>query len=442
LTVKPRRPSSFAAALGSIAAAALAIRVAAAFWYDANTTIGGDAIWYRGVAEYLAHGQGFFNLYPTIATHHLVPTAIHPPLFPSYLATMTATGNTSTLALRLWCAMAGVLTVVLLGLVGRRLGGDRVGLLAAGIGAVFVDLWAQDVGLWSEGLFALTLVLTVFAAYAFIARPDRRHALLLGGAIALAALTRAEAVALYVILLPPLTLRARQLPFRRRLDLLVSALAIGAVLFAPWVAYNAGRFEHPVLVSNGFGDLIASSNCPLTYNHGPVMGGWGFVCLPETRKLTPGVDETVADRIQRRAGLRYIRHHAERLPVVIPVRVARSFGFYRPISITGGDLYLEANQHQWMPWIAMIQYWTLLVLGIAGLVSLRRRAVPLLPFLATASLVVIISVMGYGTMRFRIAVDAVLPVLAAIGAQAFWRMRHHAVAVERPSTAPRALVDN
>jgi hypothetical protein len=95
-----------------------------------------------------------------------------------------------------------------------------------------------------------------------------------------------------------------------------------------------------------------------------------------------------------------------------------------------------------MPWIAMIQYWTLLVLGIAGLVSLRRRAVPLLPFLATASLVVIISVMGYGTMRFRIAVDAVLPVLAAIGAQAFWRMRHHAVAVERPSTAPRALVDN
>ena len=84
------------------------VRVAAAFWFDANTTIAGDAIWYRGVARYLAHGQGFFNLYPSVATGHLVPTAIHPPLFPSYLAAMAVTGNTSTLALRLWSALPGV----------------------------------------------------------------------------------------------------------------------------------------------------------------------------------------------------------------------------------------------------------------------------------------------------------------------------------------------
>ncbi len=442
VTVTARRPSRFSIALASVAGVALAIRVAAAFWYDANTTTRGDAIWYRGVAQYLSNGQGFFNLYPSIATHRLVPTAIHPPLFPSYLATMTVLGYTSTLALRLWCALPGVLTVVVLGLLGRRLAGDRAGLLAAGMGAVFVDLWAQDVGLWSEGLFALTLVWTVYAAYEFIARPTRGHAALLGVAITLAALTRAEAVALYPLLLLPLALRARDLPLRRRLDLVATGLVVSAVLFAPWVAYNAGRFEHPVLVSNGLGDLLASSNCPATYQKGPLLGGWGFVCLPESRSLAPGVDETVADRIQRRAGLRYLRHHTGRLPVVVPVRLARTFGFYRPISVASGDLYLEGNQHRWLPWTAMVQYWTLLGLGIVGLVALRRRAMPLLPFLATASLVIIISVMGYGTLRFRVALDALLPALAAIGVQSLWRARHPTAAAERGGPAPRALVDS
>jgi hypothetical protein len=281
----------------------------------------------------------------------------------------------------------------------------------------------------------------VYAAYAFIARPDRRRAMLLGGAIMLAALTRAEAIALFVILLLPLALRPREIPIRRRIDLLVTALVTGAVVLTPWVAYNAGRFEHPVLISNGLGDLIASSNCPPTYNKGPLLGAWGFVCLPEMRALKPGVDETVADRRERSAGFRYIRRHAGRLPVVVPVRVARSFGFYRPISVTGGDLSLDGNQHRWLPWTAMVQYWALLALGIVGLIALRRRAVPLLPFLTAAALVLIISVMGYGTMRFRIALDAVLPVLAALGVQALWAARRRGTAGGQRSPVPGGLID-
>jgi hypothetical protein len=36
---------------------------------------------------------------------------------------------------------------------------------------------------------------------------------------------------------------------------------------------------------------------------------------------------------------------------------------------------------------------------------------------------VVITVLGYGTMRFRIAFDAVLPLLAAVGTVTLWRSR-------------------
>src|SRR5262249_36906709 len=142
------------------------------------------------------------------------------------------------LAQRLWSTLPGVGTVVVLGLLTRDLAGERAGLIAALAGAVFVDLAAQDVLVMSEGMYALTIVLTVFAAYRFIRRPDPLHAGYLGGAIALAALTRAEGVLLLLILLVPLALRARELSMRRRLVCAGAGVLVAAVLFAPWLVYN------------------------------------------------------------------------------------------------------------------------------------------------------------------------------------------------------------
>jgi hypothetical protein len=75
------------------------------------------------------------------------------------------------------------------------------------------------------------------------------------------------------------------------------------------------------------------------------------------------------------------------------------------------------------------------------LIALRRRAVPLLPFLTAAALVLIISVMGYGTMRFRIALDAVLPVLAALGVQTLCAARRRGTAGGQGAPVPGALID-
>lgn len=416
--VERHRPSSFAVGLGVVAALAFALLVAGAFWYDAHTRLQGDAIWYAGVATYLSHGVGFFDLFRSAAVGHLVPSAAHPPLYPAFLAVPAALGFHGTLALRLWSAAAGTATVVLLGLLGRDLAGERTGLVAAGIAAVFVDLAAQSLTGWSEGLYAFTIVLSVYAAYRFLASPDLPHALFLGIAITLATLTRAEAAVLYLVLLVPLVWRARDVSPARRAVLFGAGIGVAALLFAPWVAYNNGRFEHRVLVSNGLGGLLASANCAPTYASGPYLGGWGYVCQPGVR-INPSTDESVADAEMRTAGIRYATHHAGRLPVVVPARLLRTFGLYQPVRMTGNDLELRHTEAGWLIDVALAQFYVLFALGVAGLVVLARRRVPVLPFVATVALVVVITIFGYGTMRFRIALEAVLPVLDAVAVVAF-----------------------
>jgi hypothetical protein len=414
----------FALGLALIAAIALAIRVGAAIWYDANTAIGGDAVWYSTVGRFLAEGKGFIAPFGEVAFGRRIPSAAHPPLYPVWLSFVGHVDD-GTLAQRLWSTLPGVGTVVMLGLLTRDVVGERAGLIAAGLGAVSISLVAQDVNLWSEGMFAFTIVLTVYFAYRFIAQPSLLRAGFLSGAIAFASLTRAEGALLFVILLVPLALRARELAMARRIACIAVGAIVAGLIFSPWVVYNnRGRFESPVFLSTGLGGLVGSSNCPRTYS-GPGIGGWGGVCA-EGVTVTIEEDETRQDQELLDAGIEYARSNADRLAVVVPVRLLRSFGFWEPVDMTANDLQLQGDNARLGAWAAMLQYWAYLGFGVAGLVVLRRRGIALLPFVTPVVTVAVITVLGYGTMRFRIALDAVLPALAAVAVAAWWRSRSDA----------------
>ncbi len=425
-----RASKQFRLALLAIALLALAIRICAAIWYDRNTLVHGDAFWYTTVGQHIAEGKGVIAPLGEMSFHRRIPSAAHPPAYAVYLS-LISHFDTTTMTWRLWSTLPGVGTVLVLGVLGRELAGERAGLIAAALGALFVDLVAQDVILWSEGMFAFTIVLTVWLAYRYLRAPGLLRAALLGGAIALAALTRAEGVLLLVILLVPLAVRARAISPARRLACIAIGGLVALALFTPWFVYNANRFRRPVYLSTGLGALVGSSNCPGTY-HGAGIGSWGGFCAQGVN-FSIAQDESVQEHDMLHAGLRYARDHADRLPIVIPVRLFRSFGFYQPFSNTGRDLFLEGGNRDVAAWTAQIQYWILLPLGVAGLVVLARRRVSLLPFLAPIATVVVITVVGYGTTRFRIAFDAVLPALAAVALDAAWRRRQ---ARRSPGPAP------
>ncbi len=105
----------------------------------------------------------------------------------------------------LWLGpVTGTITVVGPGLLGRSLGGQRIGLVAASLAAVYPLLIVPDGALLSETLYGAALILVLAAALVPIRRPSQRSAAGLGSAVGLATLVRSEAIGLVALLAVPL----------------------------------------------------------------------------------------------------------------------------------------------------------------------------------------------------------------------------------------------
>src|SRR5206468_11202107 len=97
----------------------------------------GDATAYHLLANNLADGRGYIRPFDFTIRHITRPTADYPPLFPALLAVPSFLGAKSVDAQGLLLCFVGSGTVVLLGFLGRRVGGPLVGAVAAAIAAVY-----------------------------------------------------------------------------------------------------------------------------------------------------------------------------------------------------------------------------------------------------------------------------------------------------------------
>ena len=110
----------FRGRLAIVALAALAIRTAATIYHRDYPVIG-DALTFHLEGGHLAHGEGFRRVFED------VPTAEHPPLFICLLALFTLLGADGFLAQKLLLGVVGTVTVVLVGLLARRVAGRAGG---------------------------------------------------------------------------------------------------------------------------------------------------------------------------------------------------------------------------------------------------------------------------------------------------------------------------
>ena len=96
-----------------------------------------DSLYYSGQAYQLAHGSLFRELFVN------QPGAEHGPLT-SLLMAPVSFGDDYVRWQRLVTLACGIALVWLLGKLGARLGGSKVGICAAGIAAVAPNLWMND----------------------------------------------------------------------------------------------------------------------------------------------------------------------------------------------------------------------------------------------------------------------------------------------------------
>ena len=399
------RPSRFATALGAIVLAGFALRLWYALAFAPDVVVGGDGKTYHWLANLIADGHGFIRPWEFQIDGIVKPTAEHPPLYPLLLAGVSKLGGTSWAAHRVASCVMGSGMVLVVGLVGRRAAGPAAGLAAAALGAVYPLLVVSDGTLYSESLYVLTIALALLAAYRYRDRPGVAAAALLGAAIGLAVLTRAEALLLYPLLVIPLVWPLRGPAWRHA----AVALAALTLVVSPWVIRNWTTFDRPVM-SNNLGGLLAGANCHPTY-HGPFTGLWRFECFGT---VTPGSEVYEADQYRDR-GLRYAREHAGRLAVVVvPVRILRTWDLWRPRQAAAYESFVEGRERNWER-VGTAFYLLLLgPLALAGAWVLHRRGQQLRILLAPALLVTISSATSYGITRFRAAADVALVVSAGV----------------------------
>jgi peptidoglycan/LPS O-acetylase OafA/YrhL/4-amino-4-deoxy-L-arabinose transferase-like glycosyltransferase len=410
--------SRFARWLLVIALAAFAVRVVSVLTIATDDPGFGDGLYYHQQANMLADGKGFAEPFTFLDSGRVIPSATHPPLYTVVLAIPSLVGVDSFLAHKITSCLIGVALVVAIGILARRIGGDRVGLLAAGIAAVYPNLWAIDGILLPEGLFSLVIVLVVLTSYRFLDQPTWQRAAVVGALIGAAMLVRGEAVFLFAVLALPMVLRLRDRPFTIRLRWLVIAGVAAGLVLVPWVARTATSFEEPVLLSTNDGDVLSQANCDITY-YGDQIGFWSFVC---GEQIEVSGDESQRSKERRSQALEYISDNASRVPVVVAARVGRLWEVFRPLQNTKLSLVEGRDLNVSRAGLAM--YWVLVPLAIVGILVLRRRRTPpLLPLLAPVVMVTITAMTAYGEIRFRAAAEATIVIGAAVLVDAAFRAR-------------------
>ncbi len=410
-----RRSHGFATWLAGIAAVALAIRLVYALALAPDPEFLSDAGFFHLLANLLAEGRGFIRPFDFVLHDAVRATAEHPPAWPVALAAMSELGGTSHDAHRVVACLCGTGTVVTIGFLGRRVAGQRAGLVAAALAAAYPLLWVVDGSLMSESLYGLAIALALLAALRVVDRPTLGRAALLGAAIGLAALTRGEALMLIALLAVPVALLARR-EARGRAVLLAATAGAFALVLTPWTVRNWSAFDRPVPVSTNTGTLLAGANCPPTYA-GAQIGSWYFTCVRAPR----GENEADEAAQLRENGLDYARENAGRVPVVLAVRVLRTWDLFRPRQ--GVGFARAEGRASWAQYAGLAAYYVLIALAIFGATRLRGRRPELVVLLVPAVMVTLMSLAGYGLTRFRLAAEISIVVLAAVAVDALVRRR-------------------
>jgi hypothetical protein len=392
-----------------------------------SSCLRGDELFYNSEANYVAAGHGFNE--PLAAFTHPgekpPPAADHPPLTVLVLAPVSWLVERAPLSWivkeplhdhvrehRYTMALLGTLLVFLVGLLGRRIGGDTVGLVAAGIAAVSPNIWVNDGLVMSETLTALTVVAALLGALWWRDRPSWARSAVLGALCGLATLARVE-FALLVPLLAIVVVFALRRRWSVRWKHAVVVCLAALVVVAPWVGFNLARFHDPAFVSTNDGLTLAGANCDSVY-YGTAMGFWNLACASNT----PAGDQSQVSSALRHRGISYVKDHASRVPLVVLARLGRTWSLFRPGDMV--QLNTGEGREKWVTRLGLVAFYPTLLLAIAGAFELwRRRARAALWIVVVPAIIVTLNTMvTYGITRFRAGAEPSLAVLAAVGAVA------------------------
>ncbi len=380
---------------------------------------GGDPFYYHVQANLLAAGKGFAEPFRWVSESLVEPTAIHPPLFSMYLAGGSLLGAHSYLAHKLLAVVAGTAVIWVVGLIGRRIGGNACGLIAAAGAAIYPQFWSVDGTLWAEGLYTLCIGLVILRAMKYREQPSWTSAGWFGLSVCAAALTRGEAVLLIPLLMVPVFVPWRQRRSVAAYRYLAVGVACAVLPMSVWIARNLTTFERPVLISTNSDEVLFYANCPDVY-YGDLLGYWSFNCQQDVRRTVEEPrEESVRVRFWRDRGIDYALDHTDRWPAVVTARFGRVLDVYRPQQAV--ELLAIEGRNKSASRLGQLMWWMMLVPAAYGVVLARRKKIWLVPLVANFAVVGLTTILVYGHPRFRSPVDLAVVLLCGLSGSQLWQ---------------------
>lgn len=410
--------------LSAILLLCVLLRIGAAFFLgDQVVELPGiqDQISYNALALRLVGGHGYSfdtGWYPFIPAN--TPTSHWSFLYPAYLAAVYGVFGYHPLAARLIQALvAGLLTCWLVNRLGRRVGGDRVGLVAAAIAALYGYFIYYGAALMTESfhivlvLLALDLAMQLedhaeaVAAGQLSVGGDLGRWALLGLALGLAILQRQVTMVFAPFLYLWLAWRYRRSLRPALMGGLLSA-GIIVLLILPWTVRNARIFDHFLLLNSNAGFAFYWANHP-EYGFGDAWPTTDPGPLPPLPAEASGMNEAQIDRLLTREALGFILNDPGYYLRRVVSRIPWFFLFYPlPDSSPISNLTRVFSIGITLPFM------------IYGLVLSRRRWRRHVLVYLFAAAYTLIHLASWPGARYRLPVDAVLIPFAALALMHLW----------------------
>lgn len=198
---------------------------------------------------------------PLLAMLDVVRHDSHPPLL-YLLQWLIAQLSSSPTALRAVSAVAGTLAVPLAAALGRRVGGDRAGLLAAAVLAAFPGFVQSSRDARGYSLAMMLVLAAALALWRATEHPTLGRLLLYGVCVAAAVYTHYFTV--FAIGCQLLVALGVFRPTRATAARLVIACGLGGLSLVPWLLVAIAQFQHvgspfwvaPIHMDTFFSDLV------------------------------------------------------------------------------------------------------------------------------------------------------------------------------------------
>ncbi len=353
-----------------------------------------DSTYYNSLAENIVAGKGF--------SEQGKLTTFKEPFYPYFLASVYYIFGENYTVVKVIQAVLGALTCVIIFLIAKRLFDTKAAIISALISCFYPAFIKTTELMLTENLYTFLLILVVFFLLKYVQDGGYENLAFCGAALGVAALTRSVVVLLpfFILFLLGKLFVSKVCGIKRCVISMIVFLVLFILSIAPWTVRNWKVTHRFIPISTTLGVGLYSSYLP---KEGKLYGFTARDKVVEESELIRS--EPIQSDYLTRETLKYIKNH----PIhVLKLELLKTVYFWSVFDweIIGNGVY-------------NFMYVFIMPFLVFGIFVNSKRFNDLLPIYLPILYSFFISLVFYGSPRFRLPIEPYIIIIAASGIVCF-----------------------